>query len=105
MRCLCLENQFVLIVNYSDLNDATDNMIPISLYNLGKVCCEDIEFVIFMYCQSLCLNFDKINYDVKAVLSSFILWPLTLNRRSDVLNVTQKRLSYAELTFKTSPKR
>ena len=31
--------------------------------------------------------------------------PLTLNRRRDVLNVTQKRLPYAERTFKTSPKR
>ena len=30
---------------------------------------------------------------------------LTLNRRRDVLNVTQKRLPYAERTFKTSPKR
>ena len=30
---------------------------------------------------------------------------LTLNRRKDVLNVTQKRLPYAERTFKTSPKR
>ena len=70
----------------------------------------DISFYVSMYIQDdyrrLYAYFLVLLFTVNVI--SYLLLRvvlLTLNRRRDVLNVTQKRLPYAERTFKTSPKR
>ena len=72
-----------------------------------------INFFVFLLIEmriiyNFVLEFKKIEtspYNLVGLFHIGLKIPLTLNHRSDVLNVTQKRLSYAELTFKTSPKR
>ena len=56
-------------------------------------------------CVHTCINIDINVLCVCVYMLHIYKIILTLNRRRDVLNVTQKRLPYAERTFKTSPKR